>query len=236
MKKSELKQLIREVILEETVKISSKDWDRMLELVLANDNGDKVAKLIQDKDKAIARFVAGLKLADKSLDYNNEWQHYFGSFSSLGDKAIKLGATPEEIQLIYDATTVPTEYTQKMSKLSNKELDDRFVGDISRAVLASGFDINYLPYRGFALTPAGKNAMEKNGRKWTIGYKSEIILNDKKFNFNFDAITDEGGGATFYVLSPQSDRIFNSFNPFINQRFGKHEFISKLKTILTANK
>jgi hypothetical protein len=85
-----------------TMGISPKDWERMLDLVMKGNDGDTVAKLIKDKNKAIARFVAGLKLANSSLKYNDSWKSYSGSFSSLGDKALELGATPEEIQNLYD--------------------------------------------------------------------------------------------------------------------------------------
>jgi hypothetical protein len=118
-----------------------------------------------------------------------------------------------------------------MAKLSGKKLKDRFVGDISRAILDAGFDINYLPYNGYAMTGEGKDAMARNGIKWTIGYKSEIILNDKKINFNFDAITNESCDPkpTYYVVDQSSDSIFS---PLKWKIMGKMEFISGIKSLL----
>lgn len=61
--------------------------------------------------------------------------------------------------------------------------------------------------------------MSRNGRKWTIGYRTKIKLGDKEINFEFDAITDEGDGPTYYTT--------NSTQPT-----GKREFISKLLNTL----
>jgi len=212
--------------------IAPKDWERMLTIVMKGSDGDKVAKLITKKDKAIARFVAGLKLANRPLEgsFREELRKYGGSYEALGNKAIQLGATPEEIQATYDATTVPQKYVDKMASLGGKKLQDRFVGDVSRAVLNLGMDIEYQPHSGNAITFAGKEAMQRNGRKWTIGYKSEIDLGDNsKVNFTFDAITDEGGGPTFYRIDHSSDPMFSKLQGIT---LGKQKFISDLKEII----
>jgi hypothetical protein len=168
--------------------IQAKDWDRMMDLILAGKDSGKVAGVIKDKDKAIARYVAGVKLDPKSR------------FRDLYDKAIELGATAAEIEALVASTSIPTEVEERYTLLKSKRLSSRFVSPISREVLKMGFDIEYLPYNGNALTSAGKDAMRRNGRKWTIGYKTEITAADKKIGFTFDAITDEGGGTTFYAI------------------------------------
>ena len=149
-------------ILNENVNIVPKDWKRMLDLVVADETGDSVAKLIKDKDKAVARFVAGLKLSNSPLEYKDSWGEYSGEFSSFGNKALSLGATVEEIKNIYDNTEAPSEYIDRIKQLSGKKLKDRFVSSISKAVLDSGFDINYLRHNGYAITYIGKEAMERN--------------------------------------------------------------------------
>jgi len=192
------------------VKIIDKDWNRMLNLSLKNENGELVAKMIKDKNKAIARFVSGLKLNSLNLNYNEKWKKYSGSFSDFGNKALTLGATTEEIQITFDENSVPNKFSDKLSYLCNKKLDNRFVGSISKSILDAGFDINYLPHNGNAITLEGKDVMNRNGIKWTIGYKTEIDLGDKTVKFNFDAITDEGGGPTFYLIDiNDSSDIFN---------------------------
>lgn len=227
-----------EAIYEGSLTVTDKDWDRMTDLVLKGDtNGEKVAKLIKDKNKAMARFVAGLKLNNSPLRYeDNKWSPYrSSSFSRLGDLALELGATPQEIQDLYDSTNIPSSIIEKMNKRSGKKLNNEFVGVISKAVLDAGFDINYNPHNGNAITFLGKEAMQKNGRKWTIGYKSEISANGKKYKLVFDAITDEGFGPTYYVIDGgNSDKVF--YDIFPEKTYGKNEFVAKLKEILKSLK
>lgn len=214
--------------------VSPKDWDRMLDLVLKGDDGETAAKLIGDKNKAISRFVCGLKLSNAPFTYNpdDRWRPFGYSmpFTDLGKKAIALGATADEIQKVYDETEVPQNVLDKQNQRAGKKLKDRFVGSISKAVLDAGFDITYLPHNGRAITMEGKDAMSRNGRKWTIGYKAEIDLGGKKVPFVFDAITDEGDGPTSYVIDNSSDSIFRSISNW--KRYGKNEFISLLKDTL----
>ena len=44
--------------------------------------------------------------------------------------------------------------------------------------------------------------MQRNGRKWTIGYKFNVIepTTGYKKEFELDIITDEGGGTSRYVF------------------------------------
>lgn len=217
------------------VKITDKDWDRMLVLVLSDKDGEGVAKVIRDKNKAIARFVSGVKLAGGSLKYDDRWKQYSGYFSEFGDKAISLGATHEEIQEIFNNTEIPAKYSEKMDKLGSKKLNNRFVGTLSKAILDAGFDIEYIKNNGNALTHEGRAAMDRNGRKWTIGYESVIDLgNGKKVNLAFDAITDEGDGPTSYVVNADggmSDPMFRS----MYGRIGKVKFISSIIDKLNSN-
>ena len=208
--------------------VDKKDWDRMSKLLLANDDGDKVAASIKDKDKAIARYVAGLKLAGKPgftsrMSYRNT-PEVTGSFSAFGNRALQLGATVEEIQNVFDTTILPQAYADKLTNLGGKKLNNRFVSFLSNAIIEMGLDINYLPHNGNAITQTGRDAMSRNGRKWTIGYKTEIDLKTRKILLNFDAITDEGDGPTSYVIA-QSDPIFR-INP--HQNYGQRAFLSMI--------
>ena len=93
-------------------------------------------------------------------------------------------------------------------------------------------NIEYLKTNGYAITRQGMDAMSRNGRKWTIGYKTEIDFGDKKAQFNFDAITDEGGGPSQYVLDQSSDKIFNKLS---HGATGKLKWLKELKSILKDN-
>jgi hypothetical protein len=201
--------------------ITDKDWDRMLSLYLANKDGATVARAITHKTKAIARFVSGLKLAGetpKPPTYN------MNRFSDFAEKAISLGATQEEIQEVFDNTEIPQKYLDKISTSKNKKMSDRFVGDLAKKITDSGYDIVFLR-SGNALTWEGKEAMERNGRKWTIGYKSEITLsNGKKMPLDFDAITDEGDGPTYYTIHHTSFETFKYGG--YKSKMGKREFIN----------
>lgn len=220
-------------VLNESSNIVQKDWKRMMDLVASGESGDNVAKSIKDKDKAINRFIAGLKLSGKTPKYNKELKEYTGNFSSFGNKALSLGATTDEIENVYNQVVIPEEYSTKLSGLSEKKLNNRFVGQLSKIVLDMGFDINYLPHNGYAITLVGKEAMERNGRKWTIGYKSEIVLNNETVKLNLDVVTDEGDGPSYYVVDPSSNHIFSKL---YYQKIGKMGFLKTIKDILEKQK
>lgn len=111
----------------------------------------------------------------------------------------------------------PQKYLDKLQTRSSKKLNDRFIGTISKKILDAGYDIEFNGRGGNALTFPGREAMERNGRKWTIGYKSIITLaNDEKFNFWFDAITSESVDVEptyFYIDEQNSSSIFNNNFP-----------------------
>jgi hypothetical protein len=216
-----------------TFKIEDKDWSRMLDLVASGNDGGTASQLIKDKRKAIARFICGVKLEQSCLNYNSQWKEYYGYFSDFGNKALKLGATPEEIQMAFDLVEVPEKYLQQLKSLAGKKLNNRFVGSIVKKILDENYDINFLPHNGNAITMEGRDAMRRNGRKWTIGYKTEITKGDKKVALVFDAITDEGDGPCSYLIDNSSDKIFDSMNFW--QPIGKLEFTKKiLETLKTV--
>ncbi|MBW3019985.1 hypothetical protein KY334_01705 [Candidatus Woesearchaeota archaeon] len=191
--------------------ITDKDWTRMIDLDLSGNDGAKTAKIIKNKEKAISRFVAGLKVSNSNLAFCNVLNRYVGSFSDFGNKALELGASQEDIQKVYNTNQLPKKFSDKIQKLSGKKLNNMFVGDLSKKILDAGMDINFIS-SGNAITCEGKEAMQRNGRKWTIGYKTEITKGNDKFLLTFDAITCEGGGPTSYVIANyESDHIFHTF-------------------------
>lgn len=211
------------------MKISEKDWKRMQDLVLTGKDGVGTAAVIKSKDKAIARFVAGIKLKNSNLDINSPTygnNYFHGHFAEFGNKAMELGATLEEIQETYNTNQVPEKYHVDRTHIKEKKLDSRFVGDLSKKLLDKGFSVEFYDERGYrsgyAITHTGIEAMEKNGRKWTIGYFCKITKNNITHKLVFDAITDEGDGPTSYVIDSQSDAIFRYFGHW--ERIGKLKF------------
>ena len=210
--------------------VQTKDWDRMMDLVLAGKDGAGTAKAIKDKNKAIARYIAGSLLMYNGETPKMDWNE----FEAFGRKALELGATEEELQSIISKTKIPTKTADKYKSLKNKKLDNRFVGAISKAIIKMGFDIEFLPHNGNAITSEGRYAMERNGRKWTIGYKTEITTpSGEKVSFIFDAITDEGDGTTYYVIDTlknlDTGEAYSSYDDVVGQR----EFLSILKNELS---
>jgi len=214
-------------------KVSSKDWKRMVDLYRGTGSAEKVANSIKDKEKVINRYVAGLKLANaepKLSKYSdNKFERAIEEFDAFGNKALELGATFDEIKQKFDNTEIPEEFKQQVSTdaIKGKKFDNRFVGDISRAIIKNGGDINFIK-SGNALTHDGRDAMSRNGIKWTIGYEAEITMNGKKYDLIFDAITDEGDGPTYYVTSTRSDIEIDSYEPVGIRKF--------IRTILNSIK
>lgn len=224
-----------ETLYEATFKIAAKDWDRMIDLYVADKDGAAVADKIKDKNKAIARFIAGVK-----LDGDTKLSHSHGEFNDtmfrhFGNKALELGATVEEIQSLFDDAVIPPATAEKLANLTHKDkkMDNRFVSQLNKAIMKAGHDITYVKHNGYALTRDGKDAMERNGRKWTIGYKSIIKSADKELEFNFDAITSEGDGPTYYVVDRSSSRVFEDL--YHDLPVGVTKFIANVLECIEKN-
>lgn len=217
----------KQVILQEA-RVDNKDWERMLELVLKRNDGKGVAATITNKDKAIARYVAGLKLNGDSINISQSGNYYYGDFSAFAERARELGATAEEIQTVFDQTTVPPQYADKLKNLSSKGLSS-YAGPISKLILDMGLDIKFTKSGGNALTMTGKDAMSRNGRNWTMGYVAEVTLqNGTVIPFSFDAVTDEGGTRpTLYI----TDRLGNISGSY-DQPVGIREYLTRVKAAL----
>lgn len=213
--------------------VQDKDWERMIDLHLAGKDGKP--SVITDKKKAIARFVAGLKITGEKPSFSyGDWDNIYGNF---GNRAKELGATKEEIQKVFDETELPAKFTEKIEQKSSKKLDNRFVGSLVKKILDAGHDITFEKTNGNALTHVGMYAMERNGRKWTIGYKAEVTLaNGKKAKLAFDAITDEAIDytPTTYVLAHGSDPIFDGASRFSAE--GINKFSEAIMSGLNKNK
>lgn len=204
-------------------RIEDKDWERMLDLVLTDKSGEGVANTIKDKNKAIARFIAGTKLKGEKVIFDSIYRNEFASFA---EKALYLGATKDEIKEYFEQTEIPAKFEEKLTQNSSK-FNSSYTTEIVKVVLKMGHDIE-ISKGGNAMTQAGRHAMSYNGRNWTIGYKSIIKVGDKELVFNFDAITDEGSTRpTLYVLESSSDEVFKE-NVKTYKNYGIREFLKIL--------
>ena len=220
-------------------KIADKDWDRMTMLYVKDDiEGAKVARLIKDKKKAINRFVAGLKIVRGKLDFFKDGTLNVNYYHEIGRKALQLGATPEEIQKVYDEAEIPTKYQEKISDLEAKKLGNWVTGPISQAVLSIGGDVQVIDERGVsknARTSMGKDAMRTNGANWTMNFKYEITINNKTYDFVVDIITDEGARKSHrYVIDNKSDRIFTQAFRTNMHTYGIREITKTLKQVFDS--
>jgi len=130
-------------------------------------------------------------------------------------------------------TEIPEKISTKFTSLKNKNLGNRFVSNVSKTVLKMGYDIEFIGKSGNAITFQGKDAMERNGRKWTIGYKTVITIGNTKIDFIFDAITDESvdNRPTYYVVDKL--RSVDKAITVYGEVMGSREFISWLKESLS---
>jgi hypothetical protein len=209
------------------MRITFKDWNRMLDLYLAGESGVSVASRIGSAEKAAARFVCGAKLAGVTTTDMQAMSHYYGQFSDFYNRAIQLGMSRDIILEAVHNTAIPTPIADKLRTLSTKKLNNRFVRALSKAVLDAGYDISYPTRGGNAITMEGRDAMARNGRKWTIGYTAIITVNGTSVSLVFDAITCEGGGSTYYVFATSlSSSCFGGASSF--QQYGQRAFVSRV--------
>lgn len=95
------------------ITIENKDWSRMYDLIVDGKDGAGVARSITKKDKAMARYIAALRILN--IDPRTKWDgsQFSGEFADFGNKAIELGRTFDDICEVYDATPVPESLIQQ---------------------------------------------------------------------------------------------------------------------------
>jgi hypothetical protein len=70
-----------------------------------------------------------------------------------------------------------------------------------------------------------------DNKSYSLYSDSIIDSGERSIVFNFDAITDEGDGPTYYVIADGSDRLFN--NLLYMEPLGKNAFIASIKQALS---
>lgn len=190
--------------------VTAKDWQRAIDLCKNGDSAiQNQADRIKDAHKAAQRYVAGVKLLDINPEESwgpgtNSWnkdKYYFhDTFGDMGDRAIELGMTYDEIIELYNSTPdAPEDLYAAAHRIQFGVNDSTFVGSISRALKKYGITLIKSKITGRAKTSAGIESMERNGRKWTEWANVTLEKDGKTVETGFDCITDEGGGTTIYA-------------------------------------
>lgn len=187
--------------------VDEKDYKRMYDLIAKVDDVTKLsrhseaqASKIKDPLKAAARYVAGIKMAQ--LYYGSNFD-YSSDFYPFKKKAIELGSSEEDIDKMLEEAKVPESlkvYADEKSENDKKNRKGYFVGAVVKWLNKQDFDWEFVKEAGNALTMPGKEAMSRNGRKWTMGYAIKVSKDGKEGIIEFDIITDEGGGSNQYAM------------------------------------
>lgn len=224
-----LTQHINESYVNES--INDKDWTRMMDLFVQDKDGAGTARTIKDKNKAINRYVAGLKLAKEELSFSSSGRPSTRNFKEFGETAHRLGATQEEIQKVYDENEIPEKIVTKTQELLGKNLSNWVTGPFNKKLLTAGIDFAQIGKGGNAKTEEGKDVMGRNGLMWTIGYTYKLKVGDKEYDLEFDVITSEALDNTNvkFVLYSVSDEIKKNMNISARYRsYGITEFSKEL--------
>lgn len=98
--------------------VEDKDWNRMYDLIVDGKDGAGVARSIKSKEKAVARYVAAMRLLSRNpADYyeDDTYNKYFkGDFADFANKALDLGATYDDIYSVWDNCPAPVDLIEKI--------------------------------------------------------------------------------------------------------------------------
>lgn len=123
-------------------KITDKDWMRMQTLIRQEGIKPRVGKNVADKitkkDKALARFTAGIKLAGFPIEkfmelargsFDDTWRDLHDvPFYAFWRRAQILGAKPDEVEDLYMEYDIPDAFTEGNNKYvaTSDQIEDRF--------------------------------------------------------------------------------------------------------------
>lgn len=169
----------------------------------------RLIKSIDNPDKLINRWLAAIKIG---------WTYAAEEF----EKAIRERGllTDEEIAekkskyTLDDSAKVPERSKEESKNLQGYERPVFLAMQEIAEERNYTFEIKRLDR---AQTDTGKEAMSRNGRAWTLGY--ELIVTNKggqgrEVHYNFDIVTNEGGGLYGYVWGQKQTWKPTSFRQF----------------------
>lgn len=178
-----------------TYAITIKDWERMQDLIDRERDGRDVADKIKNKAKAVARYVAGMKLIGRDVAVESGRIPY-SDFRAFGYKALELGATIEDIQSTFEAAAVPEDFADThVTKDSYKGFTGSLRRFIDQMCVKYHLESSLQSVSGTS-TWSGITAESyyRNGRVWPLSYKLTFRNDFESVQYSIVVVTNEGGG------------------------------------------
>ena len=177
-----------------TYTIVIKDWERMQDLIDRNKDGEDVAAKIKNKAKAVARYVAGVKLMGRVAVESGRLP--YSDFRAFGLRALELGATIEDIQSTFEAAAVPEDFAETHI---TKDPYTGYTGSLRRFIdqmcVKYGLESSLQSVSGTS-TWSGitTESYYRNGRVWPLSYKLTFRNDFESVQYSIVVVTNEGGG------------------------------------------
>ena len=195
------------------LELDPKHVKRMKEYLNKNSNPEVLAGDIKDPIKLVGRWLAAIVL---------DWAEAVEAF----------GREIKTRKLLSDE-----EIIEYMDKMENEEVDTSDVKrltDSEKRIANSwitksvfkffnsldGVKTEWIETFKNSKTIAGREAMSRNGRAWTEGFKVKFTKNGKEKEFVFDIITNEGGGLYGYAVDAQKMNL-SDFKTYVNAIINK---------------
>jgi nitrogen regulatory protein PII-like uncharacterized protein len=204
--------------------LTNKDWERMQDLIDQGKDGADVAKKITSKDKAIARFVAGLKLEGKEPQYSSASSVGSVPFKAFGNRALELGATTEEINAVYESAVIPEDWrASHKTKKSYTGYTASFDKMMDQLADKYGFEWSKKETREAqgAWSPTTREQYSRNGRVWPLNYEVTMTKDGNTEKIVCILVTNEGGGMYGYDFKGSRMDNFKAFKQAVEEEIAK---------------
>ena len=203
--------------------VTDKDWSRMQDLWNRGQDGEGVAKKITSVEKAVARYVAGLKIegtkeATKE-GYNNSKTLPWSSFKAFGRRALELGATFEDLEDSFAAAQKPAG-----EDIKQKKVYSGYTGNLERLLdsLAkqTGWSWTWKTIENINKCSLKTQQMYiHNGRVWPISKEITFSKTGKEdVKVIATVVTSEGGGNYGYDFDYLYTPSFREFKDLFTRK------------------
>lgn len=203
--------------------VTDKDWSRMQDLWNQGQEGEGVAKKITSVEKAVACYVAGLKIegakeATKE-GYNGSKTLPWSSFKAFGRRALELGATFEDLEDSFAAAQKPSR-----ENIHQKKVYSGYTANLEKLLdtLAkqTGWTWTWKTIENIRKCSIKTEQMYiRNGRVWPI--IKEITLSKpgrEDVQVVATIVTNEGGGIYAYDFDYNYIPSFKDFKELFTRK------------------